>query len=47
MLPWRRGFAFVSTENERPWIHSELRLIRFDQGKALEKSHVETDGPDV
>ena len=25
MLLWRRGFAFVSTENERLWINSELR----------------------
>ena len=25
MLLWRRGFAFVSTENERLWIHSKLR----------------------
>ena len=27
VLLWRRDFAFVSTENERLWIHSELRKI--------------------
>ena len=32
MLLWRRDFAFVSTENERLWIYSELRKISFDQG---------------
>ena len=37
MLLWRRGFAFVSTGNERLWIHSELRKIRFDQGRPPEK----------
>ena len=47
MLLWRRDFAFVSTENERLWIHSELRIISFDQGKSPEKSPVGTDGPDV
>ena len=47
MLPWRRDFAFVSTENERLWIHSELRKISFDQGRPPEKSLVETDGPNV
>ena len=35
MLLWRRDFAFVSTGNERLWIHSELRKIRFDQGSHL------------
>ena len=30
MLLWRRGFVFVSTGNERLWIHSGLRKIRFD-----------------
>ena len=30
MLLWRRGFDFVSTGNERLWIHSELRKIRFN-----------------
>ena len=47
MLLWRRDFAFVSTGNGRLWIHSELRKIRFDQGRALEKFLVGTDGPDV
>ena len=47
MLLWRRGFSFVSTGNERLWIHSELRKIRFDQGRPPEKSPVGTDGPHV
>ena len=47
MLLWRRDFAFVSTENERLWIRSELRKISFDQGRPPEKSPVGTDGPDV
>ena len=33
MLLWRRDSAFVSTENERLWIYSELRKIIFDQGR--------------
>ena len=47
MLLWRRDFAFVSTENERLWIYSELRKIIFDQGRPPEQSPVGTDGPDV
>ena len=47
MLLWKRDFAFVSTENERLWIYSELRKIIFDQGRPPEKSLVGTDGPDV
>ena len=47
MLLWRRDFAFVSTGNERLWIHSELRKIRFDQGRPPEKFPVGTDGLDV
>ena len=47
MLLWRRNCAFVSTGNERLWIHSELRKIRFDQGRLPKKSPVGTDGPDV
>ena len=46
MLLWRRDFALVSTENERLWIHSELRKIRFEKGKPPEKSPIGTDGPD-
>ena len=46
-LLWRRDFAFVSTENERLWIHSELRKIQFDQGRLPEKSQAGIDGPDV
>ena len=47
MLLWRRDFAFVFTENERLWIHSELRKISFDQGRPPEKSPAGIDGPDV
>ena len=47
MLLWRRYFAFVSTENERLWIYSELRKITFDQGRPPEKSPTGIDGPDV
>ena len=47
MLFWRRDFAFVSTENERLWVYSELRKIIFDQGRPPEKSPTGTDGPDV
>ena len=47
MLLWRRDFAFVSTENERLWIYSELRKIIFGQGRPPEQSPVGTDGPDV
>ena len=47
MLLWRRDFAFVSTENERLWIYSELRKITFDQGRPPEKSLTGIDGPDV
>ena len=47
MLLWRRDFAFVSTENKRLWIYSELRKIIFDQGRPPEHSPVGTDGPDV
>ena len=47
MLLWRRDFAFVSTGNERLWIHSELRKIRFDQARPPKKSPVGTDGLDV
>ena len=47
MLLWKRDFAFVSTENERLWIYSELRIITFDQGRPPKKSSIGTDGPDV
>ena len=47
MLLWRRDFAFVSTENERLWIHSELRKIQYEQGRPPEKSPTGTEGPDV
>ena len=47
MLLWRRDFVFVSTENERLWIYSELRKIQYDQGRPPEKSPTGTDGPDV
>ena len=47
MLVWRRDFAFVSRENKRLWIYSELRKISFDQGRPPEKSLVGTGGSDV
>ena len=47
MLFWRWDLAFVSAENERLWIYSELRKIQYDQGRPPEKSLTETDGPDV
>ena len=47
MLLWRRDFAFVSTGNEKLWIHSELRKIMFDQGRPPKKSLVGTDSLDV
>ena len=46
MLLWRRDCAFVSTGNERLWIHSELRKIRFNKGRPPEKPPIGTDGPD-
>ena len=46
MLLWRRDFAFVFTENEKLWIHSELRKIRFEKGRPPEKSPIGKDGPD-
>ena len=46
MLLWRRGFAFVSTRNERLWIYSGLRKIVFDQERPPEKSSIGADGPD-
>ena len=45
MLCWRRGTGFLSTVNERLWIHSGLRKIMFDQGSNPEKSPIEADGP--
>ena len=47
MFLWRRSFAFVSTGNEKLWIHSGLRKIRFDQERDPEKSPVGADDPDV
>ena len=47
MLLWRRDFAFVSTENEKLWIHSEFKNIQFDQGGPPEKFPIGTDSPDV
>ena len=46
MLLWRRDFAFVSTENERLWIHSEIRKIRFHKWRPPEKTPIWRDGPD-
>ena len=39
MLLWRRG-------NEKLWIHSGLRKIRFDQEKVPEESLIGANGPD-
>ena len=47
MLLWRRDFLLVSTGNERLWILTDLRKIRFDQGRPPAKSLVGTVGPDV
>ena len=47
LLLWSRDFAFVSSENERLWIHSELRKFGIDKGRPPEKSPVGTDGPNV
>ena len=47
ILLWRRGFAFVVTGNERLWIPSGLRKIRFGQGRSPEKSPIGADGPNV
>ena len=44
ILLWRRDFVFVSTENERLWIYSELRKIIFDQGRPPEQLPVGIDG---
>lgn len=32
----RRGYALISTENERPWVHARLIDTRFNQGRAPE-----------
>ena len=37
MLLWKRGFSFVSTGNEKQWIHSKIRKIRFNQESPPEK----------
>ena len=47
MLLWRRSFAFVSTGNERLWIHSGLRKIRYDQGRSPKKSLIRANGSGV
>lgn len=38
MLLWGRVYALISTENQRLWIHSRLRKIRFDSKRPPEKS---------
>ena len=47
MFLWRIVVAFVSIGNEKLWIHTELRKIKFDQGRTPEKSQKRVDGPDV
>ena len=34
-----KGYAYISTKNERLCIHSRLKKIRFDQGRPHEKSN--------
>ena len=46
MLLWERGSTFISTENERLWSHSGLRIIRFDRGRTPGKSPMGMNGPD-
>ena len=36
VLHWGRGYAFVSTGNEKLWIPSKLIKIEFDQGRVNE-----------
>ena len=38
ILLWEKGYGFVSTANERLWIHSSLTEIRFDWGRPPENS---------
>lgn len=33
VLLYRRGYAFISTDNERSWVDLKLKKIRFDWGK--------------
>ena len=46
MLLRRRGFTFFPMGNERLWVHSGLRKIKFDQERPPEKSPMGTDVPD-
>lgn len=36
VILWGRGYAFVSTGNERLWVHSKLIEIRFGQARPPE-----------
>jgi hypothetical protein len=33
VLPWGRGYAYVSTGKEKPWVPSKLIKIRNDKGR--------------
>lgn len=46
MLLWERISAVIYTGNERMWIHSGFKKIRFDQGRPPENSLFRVDGPD-
>ena len=37
VLPWERGFALVSTGEEKLWTPSKLIKILFEKEKLLEK----------
>ena len=37
MIHWERGFALVSTEEEKLWIPSKLIKVWFEEEKPLEK----------
>ena len=37
VLRWRRGFAFVSTGEEKLWIPSKLIKVQFEEDKPLGK----------
>ena len=42
LLLLRIDFAFVYTENEMLWIHSELRKIKFHHGASHQVRHAES-----
>lgn len=36
VLHWEKGYAFISTGNEKLWIPSKLIKIEFDQGRPID-----------